>query len=420
MGSMKAADSPRRIGIALAGGGFLGAAYELGALAALAESIDGLDLNGLDAYVGVSVGSFVAAGLANGLSPYQMVRMFVDSEDSENSFDPTTVMQPAYDEIGRAIRALPQATWSGLKAGARNMPSGIRPLAWRAIEEAGLALPVGLVDSSSAREKMAHLLKLQGGTNDFRELKTTLRIVATDIDSGLPVEFGSTGFDDVPISMAVAASSAVPGLFAPVRINDRFYVDGALNKTLHASVALEAGARLVFCVNPLVPFSSSPGTSSAQDRGAAKSRRMAPPHRNLTALLSQSVRTVIRSRMGVGLEKYGITYPDADIVLFEPRADDARMFYTGIFSLRKRRQLCEHAYQRTRDDLLRRSAILEPVLRKHGLSLNHRVLADRSLKLLDGITRGAPARPGSLEATLNRLRHVLDDLDRTLYLSRLT
>ena len=65
-----------RIGLALAGGGFLGAAYELGALAALAESIDGLELNRLDAYVGVSAGSFVAAGLANGLSPYEMVRMF--------------------------------------------------------------------------------------------------------------------------------------------------------------------------------------------------------------------------------------------------------------------------------------------------------------------------------------------------------
>jgi predicted acylesterase/phospholipase RssA len=65
------------MGLALAGGGPLGGIYEIGALLALAEALDGLDLNALDVYVGVSSGSFVAAALANGISPSQMYRLFI-------------------------------------------------------------------------------------------------------------------------------------------------------------------------------------------------------------------------------------------------------------------------------------------------------------------------------------------------------
>ena len=52
----------------MAGGGPVGAVYELGALRALEESVDGLRLHHLDVYVGVSAGAFVAASLANGIS----------------------------------------------------------------------------------------------------------------------------------------------------------------------------------------------------------------------------------------------------------------------------------------------------------------------------------------------------------------
>jgi predicted acylesterase/phospholipase RssA len=63
-----------RIGLALAGGGPLGAIYEIGALAALSESLRGIDLNDADVYVGVSAGGFIAAGIVNGFTPHQMSR----------------------------------------------------------------------------------------------------------------------------------------------------------------------------------------------------------------------------------------------------------------------------------------------------------------------------------------------------------
>src|SRR5271166_4680303 len=63
-----------KLGIALAGGGPLGAIYEIGALVALEKALKGLTLTDLDVYVGVSSGAFLAAGLANGISPSEMLR----------------------------------------------------------------------------------------------------------------------------------------------------------------------------------------------------------------------------------------------------------------------------------------------------------------------------------------------------------
>ena len=72
--------APSRVGLALAGGGPLGGVYELGALLALSESLEGVDFNALDVYVGVSSGGFIAAGLANGLTPGRMRHMFIEND----------------------------------------------------------------------------------------------------------------------------------------------------------------------------------------------------------------------------------------------------------------------------------------------------------------------------------------------------
>lgn len=392
-----------RIGLALAGGGFLGAAYELGALAALSESIDGLDFTELDSYVGVSAGAYLAAGLANGIQPRQMVRLFVDGDEQTLIFDPATLLQPDYAEWRRTLRAAPRVLSRALAAGLREGQLSARKTLWRAIERSGDLLPQGLIDATPARQRLETLLQAPGRSDDFRKLKARLRVVATDVDSGDTVEFGSPGFDDVPISQAVTASSAVPGLFAPVSILGRRYLDGAINKTLHASVALKEGAQLVICINPLVPYAGSQPDGSI--------RRL-----NLPGLLSQSIRTAIRSRMSVGLEKYRVTHPQAQVLLFEPSRFDAQTFFTGIFSLAGRRRLCEHAYQQTRADLLARSGELEPALRSVGLSLNMGVLHRPDITLLDE-PRDKPLPVSSLSRALHQLDGSINDLQRVLRLS---
>lgn len=399
--------SPPRIALALAGGGFLGVAYELGALAALSESIEGLDLTGLQVYVGVSAGAFLAAGLASGLTPHAMVRMFVDSERDEAEFDPATLLRPAWSELRDRIGAAPGVARELVAEMRRGFAhGGLASAAWRGLDGAVALLPSGLVDASPAGRKLARLLERVGYGDRFDALPGALRIVATDLDRGETVAFGSPGTEHVPISRAVLASSAVPGLFTPVRIGRRTYVDGALNKTLHASIALQEGASLVLCLNPLVPY-----RGSADDGGGIAER-------GLGAVLAQTVRTAIRSRMTVGLEKYRVTHPDADVLLFEPRADDATTFLARIFSTSSRRELCEHAYRRTRADLLERADAIGPVLARHGLRLDRARLADPHHTLVRARAGRPPLRDGALSRATRRLERTLDDLERVLTLSR--
>src|SRR5437762_2178204 len=98
--------SIKRMGVALAGGGPLGGIYEVGALLALADSLEGIDLNALDVYVGVSSGSFVAAALANGISPAQMYRLFIE-DDADAALKPELFLKPAVAELGRRLLTVP-------------------------------------------------------------------------------------------------------------------------------------------------------------------------------------------------------------------------------------------------------------------------------------------------------------------------
>ena len=100
------ANASAKVGLALAGGGPLGGIYEVGALLALADSIEGLDLNRLDAYVGVSSGGFVAAALANGISPAQMYRLFI-ADGVDAALKPEIFLRPAFSEFGRRLGKLP-------------------------------------------------------------------------------------------------------------------------------------------------------------------------------------------------------------------------------------------------------------------------------------------------------------------------
>jgi poly(hydroxyalkanoate) granule-associated protein len=82
-----------RIALALASGGPLGAVYEIGALCALTEAVPALDLCALDHYVGVSAGGFIAASLANGMTPHKLYAAFIDdAPPSVDRFDPASLM----------------------------------------------------------------------------------------------------------------------------------------------------------------------------------------------------------------------------------------------------------------------------------------------------------------------------------------
>lgn len=402
-GTKKTGRAPARIGLALAGGGPGGAVYEIGALRALDEALDGLDFNGLDVYVGVSAGAIISACLCNGLTPAQMCRAVVSRDPGDHPFVAETFLTPAFRELRARGGSLPRLVSEALWHYVRH-PGDVRFSA--SLMRIGRALPVGLFDNAPIAAYFEKIFAIKGRTDDFRKLSRKLNIVATDLDSGEAVRFGSPGWDHVPISVAVQASSALPGLYPPVRIDGRYYVDGVLLRTLHTSVALDAGANLVICVNPIVPVD----TATAQREGYLDSDFLVD--RGLPAILSQSLRTLIHSRLVVGMKAYEARY-DADIVLLEPKRDDYRMFFTNIFGFSDRRTVCEHGYQSTRRELLARFDELAPLLARHGVNLRKDVLRERrslwtgvGLPELDRISgNGLVTR---LEGALGRLETLLD------------
>src|SRR5689334_4985882 len=237
----------RSIGLALAGGGPLGGTYEIGALLALADSVDGLDPTALDVYVGVSSGGYVAAALANGLSPTQMYRLFV-ADDADAAMKPGLFLRPALREFARRAAGLPRIA---LDASIQYLRDPFERGAMASFATLSRAVPTGLFDQRPVDRFLRRLFAAPGRTNDFRRLRHRLYVVATNLDTGASIVFGAAGFDHVPISRALEASSALPGLFPPVEIDGVHYVDGALNKTLHASLALDDGVDLLLCINPL-------------------------------------------------------------------------------------------------------------------------------------------------------------------------
>ena len=390
----------------------MGAIYEIGALCALQDSLNGINFTQLQHYVGVSAGGFIAAGLANGITPRELCTSFIEhnSDEPAEMFDPSWLLSPAYGEFVRRASLMP-----GLLASALWQLSVERKSLTHVLELLGSGLPTGVFSNEKINTEMARLFARKGRTNDFRQLKTQLTLVATNLDNGDIAPFGRPGWDHVTISKAVQASSALPGLFPPVEIDGNFYVDGALKKTMHASVALDAGVDLLLCVNPLVPFDATTPNAADMTQENLQPETHAIPRivdGGLPAVLSQTFRAMIHSRMVLGMAQYERTYPHTDIILIEPDQRDPELYLANTFSYAQSRYLAEHAYQQTRTMLRSRKTGLSAKLYRHGITLHHDALDDPKRRLITPAP--SPTKVGQAIAKLNLIMNDLGHMVRSV------
>lgn len=338
-----------------AGGGVTGAVYEIGVLRALEDVLDCGALDH-DIYVGVSGGAFVASLLAHGISPHELYDEAVDAGRQPLGVTSTPLYRLGVgDLLGRSARApavLLEMLRSALGRSARN-PSD---LALSLFE----CLPAGLVDNSGIQEYLERLFRARGHRDRFSDLARELYLIAVDLDDGRAVAFGERGFRNLPVSKAVQASTALPGLYRPVRIRGRDYVDGGVRKTAHINRAIRHGARLVICVNPIVPILNDPRRGPL---GGHLSRR------GLTQVLDQVFRITLHSRMQYGMERYRSEHPEVDILLIEPTRDDMQMFRFNIMELGARRVVAQNGYRSALAQLKKRRAELVPMLARHGIRM---------------------------------------------------
>jgi len=410
------------IGLACAGGVIEGAIYEIGALCALDEAVEGVHLHELDIYVGVSSGSLISGMLASEVSARELSRAVVsESADTSLNLDPSVLFRPAMREYAGRLRRLPKALFSSLRYYLFN-PGDLSLLGLLATF--GSLVPTGLFTNAPLERFLARAFSTGGRTNDFRRLRRKLFVVAMNLDSADVTVFGEPGYDHVPISSAIQASTALPGLYTPVEIDGRYYIDGVARRTVHASVGLSAGADLLFCINPIVPINVQ--LEQHADRlldgrrngnGQPKVNRTSLADRGLPTVLSQTFRAIVDSRKRTGFKKYDHTHPDADLILIEPECDDTSLFFSNIFSFKNRHDVCEHAYQATRRHLRDRADELQPILEKHRLSLRLDVLDDETRTLYDTPlpepTRKQPDEEWSPSTSMTEvLQETSDTLDR--------
>ena len=202
--------------LVLGGGGFTGGVYEIGALRAFDLLAVNRTVNEFDIYVGTSAGSFVASMVANGVTPEEMMRVLEQGAPFADRRTPTCArccaqlpgLRPAGSRCCRCGSSEPSAIWPGTSA--RSRWSTSRRGSRRACRP-------GSTTTAGIERYIREVLSDPDRTNDFRELGSELRIIATDLDTCERIVFGEGEWDDVPISRAVAASGALPIVYEPYR-----------------------------------------------------------------------------------------------------------------------------------------------------------------------------------------------------------
>jgi NTE family protein len=342
-----------RVALVCAGGGVTGAVYEIGCLRALEELLDRSILD-LDLYVGISGGAFVSSLLASGVSPREMY----DEVAAQAPFAAASapLFRLGLPDLARHSLRAPRILRDALAQAVMGEGRNLADFASSLFE----LLPAGLLDNSGIQEFIAAVLRSRGLDDCFQALRRDLRVVAVDIDSGEAIPFGSRGHRDVPVSRAVQASTALPGLYRPVRIAGRDFVDGGVKKTAHINLAIKQGADLVICINPIVPILNVGTTGPLRGPLSRK---------GLNYVLDQALRIMLHGRMQYGLERYRLEHPEVDILLIEPGRDDMRMFAHNIMRMSARRAVAENGYRSLLATFAAKRGRYGRILKRHGLAL---------------------------------------------------
>jgi predicted acylesterase/phospholipase RssA len=200
----------------------------------------------------------------------------------------------------------------------------------------------------------------------FSQIQKELYIPAYDIDSCRRIVFGSEGWKHVPLYKAITASSTIPIFFKPVNHEGRFYLDGGLGTMAHLDISTEAGSKLIFLVNPMVPVDNDNENVQIktvfEDKGRIKDK-------GLTYVYDQAMRSELYQRIHTATYHIGYRHPDVDILMIEPDRDDATMFLFNPMDFESRRQIVEYAYELTCRKLREQSGLWKRTLDRHQITL---------------------------------------------------
>ncbi len=369
---------PSKTALVLGGGGFTGGVYEIGALRALDLLATNSTVNEFDVYVGTSAGAFVSSLVANGVTPEEMMRVLNrDLPSPIRDIDLSTLLSPNYSGFIKGSLTLPFKVFSVLREtiGELGEVSAVDVVMGLAA-----ALPNGVYSGRGIERYVDEVLSDPDRTNDFRLLERELYLTATDLDTTERVVLGEGEWAEVPISKAVAASGALPGIYEPVEIAGREFIDGGILSTTNVDIAVERGAKFIVVINPLVPYVNDFQKNIPTITGS-RVRRVSDM--GIGAILNQTFRLLSHDRLHRAVEIWEERYPGVDIILIEPELDDELMFGTSILDYRARLQIAKHGFESVTLKLARDYDRYRSIAERHGIEISAR-----------------------------RVRHVLDQVDR--------
>lgn len=350
-------DNPK-IALVLSGGSLSGGAHKIGGLKALNDYLVNRKLTDFDIYVAMSAGAFLAVPLVGGISPEEMLASLDGKSKKYSQLSPFDLYMPntwgcllrpirylwgqasylpgVFFDVSRAVpRMKEQLAESGLEfirhPNYSNYERFTRPLlkiaySSRRIPTLGEIMPSGFFDNRPLEAYLARNMKRNKMPNNFRVIKRmtgkSLYITAMDLDTSERVFFGPDEKNDVSISEAVQASTAIPGFYKPARIKGVDYVDGGIRKTAHIDFASDKGADLIVCYNPFKPYNNNIFLEYIREDNKYITKNKRISDYGLGTILNQVFRTVFHSRLQAGLRGI-INDPNfkKDVVVIEPDED---------------------------------------------------------------------------------------------------
>jgi NTE family protein len=248
--------SGERTALVLGGGGITGIAWEIGLLAGLADA--GVDLTGADLVVGTSAGSVVGAQVTSGGAPEFLF---------QRQLEP-----PSVERVARMTRStLARFAWAMLASRGRDVAFRRRIGA--------LALQAEAAGLTPTEQERLDVIGSRLVSAEWPER----RLVVTAVDA-VTGEFRTFDRDSgVPLVQAVAASCAVPGVYPPVTIDGRRYVDGGMRSA--ANVDLAKGYDRVVVLAPIARGAGPMASVDAQVTGlVARVAVVTPDEASRTAI----------------------------------------------------------------------------------------------------------------------------------------
>jgi NTE family protein len=264
--------------LVLGAGGTVGMASHAGVLRALQEA--GVEPDAADVVIGTSAGAIIGSLVRSGRTVDDLWAMSQGEDNDLWDVDPQARRDMMFTQgwrtpLGLARRAVGSA-WVVQRSVVRWPPAPV-PVSIARFYRGGLVSPSG------TRQRLAELLGDEWPDAD-------LRLCTVDLVSGKRVVLGGDRATKMPLSEAARASSAVPGLFEPVRAGRRVLVDGGAHSCTNADVAAECGADLVIVAAPMAMI-GGPGTSIANRiTRAGFTRRL---HREVAALRAGGAQVLV-------------------------------------------------------------------------------------------------------------------------------